>query len=188
MNRRQKKKIKKIKHMKEWDIKLDKKTRRTIDRNKKLIKRYPFLLPRNVWTDEMADDYYYDYTLYDSIPDGWRKSFGLAYMEELRSDLIANNYLEEFRILQIKEKYGQLRVYTGAIPRDSKVFDIIHKYERLSENVCMTCGKPAQIVEYCGWLESICEDCWNERENKMIRKGYSKERREYPKGDDYYDE
>ena len=33
-----------------------------IEKNKELIKKYPFLLPRNVWTDKVPEDYDYSYT------------------------------------------------------------------------------------------------------------------------------
>jgi len=74
--------------------------------NKELVKRYPFLLPRNVWTDKIPEDYDYSYTLFDEVPDMWRKKFGKQMLEELREILIEGNYLKQYRVLQIKEKYG----------------------------------------------------------------------------------
>lgn len=47
--------------------------------NKKLCKRYPFLIPRNRWTDKLmwdkTDKYFmpYSYTELDAMPDGWRR-------------------------------------------------------------------------------------------------------------------
>lgn len=38
--------------------------------NKKLIKEYPFLLPRNRWTGEVCSDYNYEYTELDAMPEG----------------------------------------------------------------------------------------------------------------------
>ena len=62
--------------------------------NKELCKRYPFLIPRNVWSDKvswMRDKGYiarhghreydrtkkYDYTLAEGFSDGWWKAFGM---------------------------------------------------------------------------------------------------------------
>lgn len=39
-------------------------------KNKKLVKKYPFLLPRNVWTGEVSEDYDYSYTQADALPSG----------------------------------------------------------------------------------------------------------------------
>ena len=57
---------------------------RNIQENKELIKRYPFLLPRNRWTGEVAEDYDYHYTELDGMPDGWRIAFGKQMCEEIR--------------------------------------------------------------------------------------------------------
>ena len=85
VNKRQKKKQKKIK-------------------NKKIVKRYPWLLPRNVWDDKLPDDYDYSYSLADCFPDGWRKAFFTEMHEEILRELIRCNYLKDFRVMQIKEK------------------------------------------------------------------------------------
>ena len=77
--------------------------------NRRLVERYPWLLPRNVWTDQPLEDYDYEFTNFDDIPAGWRKAFGLNMMEDIRKELIKVNYLEDFHVLQCKEKYGELR-------------------------------------------------------------------------------
>lgn len=87
-----------------------------IEYNKALLERYPFMEPRNVWTGESIEDYTYSWTLADDIPDGWRVAFGDQMLEELREELIKFNYLNDYRPLQIKEKYGTLRWYDSGIP------------------------------------------------------------------------
>ena len=42
-----------------------------------LIKKYPFLKPKNVWNEKVPKDYDYSYTELDMMPRGWKKSFGL---------------------------------------------------------------------------------------------------------------
>ena len=145
--------------------------RRKIKENKKLIKEFPFLLPRNVWTGEVISDYDYSFTELDSMPEGWRKSFGFDMCKEIKEELLKYNYLDNYRITQIKEKYGSLRWYDNGYPRDSKIGSIIEKYERLSEEICINCGNPAKYYTK-GWISFICEDC----KNKIIK--------EYP----YYSE
>ena len=39
----------------------------TKEQNKKLIERYPFLMPRNRWTGKVPEDYDYSYTELDAI-------------------------------------------------------------------------------------------------------------------------
>ena len=55
--------------------------------NKQLIEKYPFLMPYNIWTGEPIEDYDYEYTWLDDMPDGWRNAFGLQMCEELKQAL-----------------------------------------------------------------------------------------------------
>ena len=98
--------------------------------NRELIERYPFLLPRNRWTGEVFNDYDYSFTELDNMPNGWRNAFGERMCEEIRDALIEANYLDEYRISQIKEKYASLRWYDFGATQ--KVHDIISKYEYIS--------------------------------------------------------
>lgn len=147
--------------------------------NKKLCERYPFLIPRNRWTDQILWEsetswYYthpYSFTELDSMPNGWRRAFGEKMCEELREELIKYNFLNNYRITQIKEKWGELRWYDGGIPRNSKIWDIINKYTELSTHTCIHCGRPAEIINNMGWYEPICDKCL-EKQNKRIRKIY----------------
>ena len=46
------------------------------EQNKKLCERYPFLLPRNVFSDKLEKDYDYSYIKgIGEIPEGWSKLF-----------------------------------------------------------------------------------------------------------------
>ena len=128
--------------------------------NKELIKRYPFLLPRNRWTGEIPEDYDYSYTELDAMPDGWRNAFGERMCEEIRNALIEEDYLNEYRISQIKEKYGTLRWYDFGTTR--KVYDIISKYGYISGFICMQCGSPYAKEFNDGWISTLCENCASE--------------------------
>lgn len=127
--------------------------------NKELIERYPFLIPRNVWTDEITidlDTEEIEYTLLDDMPDGWRKAFGEQMCEEIREVLIKYDYLDKYRITQIKEKYASLRWYNNSAPKE--VFDIVSKYEELSYTTCIQCGKTATLISK-GWISPYCDAC-----------------------------
>ena len=132
---------------------------RSIEENKKLIERYPFLQCRNDWTGEIIEGY--EYTYLDDLPEGWAKTFGLYLCEDLREALIAADFLNEYRVVQVKEKFGSLRWYDNGYPRDSNVGKVIRKYETISEHVCVICGKPDVKMVYSGWISPYCEDCWN---------------------------
>ena len=87
--------------------------------NQKLIERFPFLMPRNRWTGEVPEDYDYSYTELDSMPDGWRKAFGEQMCEDIREELVRAEYLDQYRITQIKEFAGKLAGYEdGAVLLD----------------------------------------------------------------------
>ena len=162
MNQRQKKKQRRLK-------------------NKRLVTRYPFLRPRNRWADKPGPSYRYGYTEWDAMPAGWRKAFGNELLEELREELIRCDYLEQFRIVQLKEKYGSLRLYTGPIPADSKIDQIIDKYEHISAYVCLSCGAlDAPIIDNHGWYEPVCKKCWD-RQEKAYEKRTSMSEKEYIK-------
>lgn len=129
----------------------------SIEKNKELIEKYPWLLPHNRWTDKVDEKYDYSYTELDAMPDGWLNAFGEDMCEEIQQAL---NELGEqantFRIMQIKEKYGSLRFYTNW--NTSKISNIIHKYEQISRYTCIKCGAPATRVT-TDWISPWCDEC-----------------------------
>jgi hypothetical protein len=128
----------------------------TKEQNKKLVERYPFLLPRNVFTDELPEDYDYSYINgIGEIPEGWEKLF-LQLCEDIRQPLIDADYLDKFRFVQIKEKYNRLECYNNGAPE--KVHEIIDKYSMMAGYICTVCGRPATF-ETNGYIASYCDDC-----------------------------
>lgn len=125
-----------------------------IAENKRLVEEYPFLIPRNRFTDEILDDYDYTYTELDDMPDGWRKAFGEQMCAEIKEALGPDIY--DYRIEQIKEKFGQLRWYDRN--SDKNIDKIIDKYTKLSEHTCISCGAPATKVSL-GWIDPWCDEC-----------------------------
>lgn len=147
--------------------------------NKYLCKRYPFVIPRNRWTDKIPKDYKYDYTELYYFPKGWFKAFGFNMLEEIRDDLIKYHYLNDFRICEIKEKYGGLRFYFGPIPIESKVSKIVSKYEDMSFDYCERCGRPTTTKEVGHMVWTICDDCKKrieERRKAYLRRSYESKR------------
>ena len=96
------------------------------------------------------------FTELDSMPDGWRKAFGIQMCKEIKQALKEINYLRKYRIMQIKEKYGSLRWYDAG--NNIEIQNIIDKYERISAKTCINCGKPAKYISR-GWISPYCENC-----------------------------
>lgn len=120
--------------------------------------KYPFLQPQNVWTGKK----YWSFREDEYIPTGWRNVFGKQFFKDLRAALIKDGILKTFRFVEIKEKYGTLRLYNnGEGPETEKV---IRHYELLSMCYCIDCGKPARY-ETRGWVEYLCEECFDKYES-----------------------
>lgn len=136
-------------------------------RNKELIKEYPFLLPRNVWTGEILKDYDYSFTELDCMPEGWKKAFGKLLCEDIKKELIKANFLDKYRICEIKEKYGTLRWYDFGAPEE--VTKILYKYEHISEYTCATCGKVNVPIYNSGWILPQCTKCFEKKLKEMSK-------------------
>ena len=125
-----------------------------------LVVKYPFLIPRYDWSGKIIEDYDYASTYLDDIPVGWKIAFGEMMCEEIKQELVRCNYLDEFRIVQAKEKFGQARIYTNGEPIGCKVQQIIDKYSVLSQNICIICGKPDVPITNNGWISPYCKKCF----------------------------
>lgn len=147
----------------------------TIEHNKELIQKYPWLWPNDWYGERISEDKYdYTYTFLDEeVPEGWRKSFMEPMCEEIQTALVKYDCVKDFHILQIKEKFGWLRFYFGGVSGEclQEVRDIISKYEKLSYKTCSWCGKPARWISR-GWICPFCNDCAQKQVNDEIKLGY----------------
>lgn len=133
----------------------------TKDHNHWLCLMFPWLIPHNRFTDEVPKDWNYEYTELDAMPDGWLKAFGEDMCFEIR-DVLDETEDEDFeyRILQIKEKWGALRWYDSGAPKDiyDKLRAVLRKYEDISAHTCIHCGAPATRIS-AGWISPWCDEC-----------------------------
>ena len=152
---------------KDWVNDLKNAPEHSPEHNEYLCMEYPFLIPRNKWTDEIIEDFDFSYTKLDSVEEGWR-TLCLNLCEEIKQELLKyDGAIEEYRIIQIKEKYGFLHWYDNVAPVDSKIYEIISKYGEMSKRICGKCGSPAtRISTY--WYYPFCEDCVPEYNGKKI--------------------
>ena len=121
-----------------------------IEHNKELIEEYPFLKLKDNYDDMMT------YTWLDNMPIGWRIAFGEQMCKEIKEELVKNNELDFYEIIDIKEKFGGLRWYDNSYLPGIQF--IKAKYEALSEKTCITCGKPAKWISG-GWISPYCDEC-----------------------------
>jgi hypothetical protein len=96
------------------------------------------------------------YTEWDCMEKGWKKAFGKQYLDELKEAAIKDGYLKSLRIMQLKEKWGRCQLYLNSY--GDNVLKVIQKYEELSWDICIKCGKPATHTS-TGWISPYCEEC-----------------------------
>ena len=99
----------------------------------------------------------------------------LGISKDAIDDTVLNNIMDaefqnyDYRIFQIKEKYGSLRCYTNNNV-DPITTDIITQYERISGTICETCGSDNARTKTSKWrIKSLCENCCEEH-NKVVAK------------------
>ena len=114
---------------------------------------YPWLTGEDSWADEILI--------------GWRDSFFEHMCDELIT--VLGDYVNKFEIIQLKEKYGSMRLYWNW--KDENIFieeqvqnltntitDVISKYEAISYHTCVRCGKPS--ISYTNpWILPVCDEC-----------------------------
>ena len=124
----------------------------------RLVQEYPFLVDKKVDIN-LA---YSFYTYFDSLPITWVKNFGEKLCAELKEALIEEGEFENYKVLQVKEKFGVMRWYDNS--NNPRIQSIIQKYESLSEKICARCGAPATHMT-TGWILPICDNCDKEMGN-----------------------
>jgi hypothetical protein len=110
----------------------------------------------------------------NDIPLGWVKGFGKVMCDELLETL--GEHVEDFIIIQLKEKFGEIRLYWRWDDKDysdaereelNQVADtiqgIIRDYEVVSEHTCYLCGSMEARMTYGAWIIPICADCKKNR-------------------------
>lgn len=68
----------------------------------------------------------------------------------------------EVKMTQIKEKYGDLRIYTDGCKttlEGNMVDQLINEAERASRNTCEICGNQGSIINRGGWYRCRCLHC-----------------------------
>ena len=119
-----------------------------------LSRDYPYLFNK--------DDTPYDFA--NDVGDGWEKlcirTFGKIF------DAYAEHAADSscFSLIQIKEKFGGLRIYLGGMKAGlfEDVHNIVSNAEDESYTICEVCGKPGKPRQG-GWIKTLCDECATER-------------------------
>ena len=109
------------------------------------------------------------------LPAGWVKSFVPTMKDELFN--LLGQYAEDFEVLQVKQKWDELRLYWCFPDRDyytdedydslnelaPEVNKLIDKYVGVSKKTCVVCGKPATYTTTFGYVAPYCDNCDTKR-------------------------
>jgi len=114
---------------------------------KKLTNRFPF------YTGELIR--------YGFPGDGW---FQLLWdLSEDVEECLDRDPIEDFEVVQVKEKFGTLRYYVSH-GRDD-IYACIRRAEARSAKTCEECGEPGK-TRPGGWILTLCDRCHEEREEE----------------------
>lgn len=77
---------------------------------------------------------------------------------------VKDNTIKEFVFSQIKEKFGQLRIYYHGY--DEKLDKLILEIEKKSGEICEVCGEKGELKSENGWLTTLCNEHRKQRKQK----------------------
>jgi hypothetical protein len=133
------------------------------------IDKYPFLRIKDAsctYYQESTDEVCW----LNDIPLGWVKAFGKQMCDELIEAL--GEYVDDFIIRQLKEKFGTMRMYWHWDDKDwsdaeceelnqltDVIESIISKYTAISRQTCCICGAQDASMNYGAWIIPLCDDC-----------------------------
>lgn len=90
----------------------------------------------------------------DAVGPGWT-----PILEQLHTDLLA--VAPHYGVVQVKEKFGLLRVYLINLPADrpERATTLVHAAEERSAMVCEECGHFGALCNDFSWFKTLCPEC-----------------------------
>lgn len=68
------------------------------------------------------------------------------------------NEKPQLEIVQLKEKFGELRIYTNG--SNELIQGMIWLAENMSYNICENCGSTTNITHTKGYIQTLCKKCY----------------------------
>lgn len=68
-----------------------------------------------------------------------------------------SNKNEQVRFTQIKEKYGELRIYSEGYFEEVEI--MIDEASKKSKTICENCGSTENVKPTKPWINYLCKDC-----------------------------
>lgn len=118
----------------------------TAEKQKALFNKHRSLFPTSIETPQ--DPMFFGI----ECGDGW-----YYILDDLFTKIEHADLPEWFCLIQVKEKFGALRVYTSTSTEE--IDNLIDAYEELSTRVCESCGGPAMVESVGGWYATLCNEC-----------------------------
>ncbi len=75
------------------------------------------------------------------------------------SEIINEGHIQDFRICQVKEKFGGLRIYCNYYM--DQVDEVIEAMEKECAHTCDLCGSPEGKLRQDMWLTVRCNSCYD---------------------------
>lgn len=79
-----------------------------------------------------------------------------------KAKMLLENISYEFNVIQVKEKFGELRFYADNTNNEMDL--LIDKYTTKAESICIMCGKAGKMRTDNHWYIVQCDECYNKKE------------------------
>ena len=126
------------------------------------------------WKADLRETFEEKVNDFNFLYDGWVNSFIPQIKDELFE--LLGSYVEQFIVLQIKEKFGKLVIYfnfdldglENEYVEDieelcEEIENLLNKYEEISSKTCIVCGEPG-VMRYDYWATPWCDKCYKKRQ------------------------
>ena len=97
------------------------------------------------------------------IGEGWM-SLVIELLDKIQHLVDNNPEYSGLQVIQVKEKYGSLRVYLNYYYKE--IEDIISEYEEKSCYICEVCGEKGEIRNINNWYTALCDKHYAEYKEK----------------------
>lgn len=81
-------------------------------------------------------------------------------LDKIQAIIDSNPDWNDFELTEVKEKYGELRVYCNYYP--DEIWDLIEEYRKRSLKTCEVCGEKGTLKEKHKWYKTLCDKCYEE--------------------------